>query len=52
MGSEDWNEFLELLGAKIQLKGWQNYNAGLDVKGLVFFFVEHSVFHFREIPSC
>ena len=31
-GSEEWNEFLDVLGTRIQLKGWAQYNAGLDVK--------------------
>lgn len=30
--SEDFERFLELLGDKIQLKGWQKYRGGLDVK--------------------
>lgn len=32
-GSEDWNEFLDLLGNRVALKGWSHYSAGLDVKG-------------------
>eukprot|EP01111_Echinosteliopsis_oligospora_P015669 TRINITY_DN6269_c0_g1_i1.p1 TRINITY_DN6269_c0_g1~~TRINITY_DN6269_c0_g1_i1.p1 ORF type:complete len:762 (-),score=202.44 TRINITY_DN6269_c0_g1_i1:53-2338(-) len=31
-GSADWNEFLSVLGEKIQLQGWTKYRAGLDVK--------------------
>ncbi|PRP80563.1 hypothetical protein PROFUN_11876 [Planoprotostelium fungivorum] len=31
-GSEDFIEFLELLGEKVQLQGWTKYRAGLDVK--------------------
>ena len=32
MGNEDWEEFLDFLGEKIQLKGWKKYRAGLDVE--------------------
>ncbi|XP_055707592.1 GTPase-activating Rap/Ran-GAP domain-like protein 3 isoform X2 [Phlebotomus papatasi] len=31
-GSEDFDEFLGVLGEKIRLKGWQQYKGGLDVK--------------------
>lgn len=31
-GSADWEEFLGVLGAKVELQGWPNYRAGLDVK--------------------
>ncbi|EFA75957.1 hypothetical protein PPL_10533 [Heterostelium album PN500] len=31
-GSDDFNEFLSILGERIQLQGWQNYRGGLDVK--------------------
>ncbi|KAL9988754.1 hypothetical protein ACROYT_G003237 [Oculina patagonica] len=30
--SEDFERFLELMGDKIELKGWQKYRGGLDVK--------------------
>ena len=30
--SEDFEHFLELLGERIELKGWQKYRGGLDVK--------------------
>ena len=30
--SEDFERFLELLGERIELKGWQKYRGGLDVK--------------------
>lgn len=30
--SEEFERFLELLGEKIKLKGWQKYRGGLDVK--------------------
>lgn len=43
-GSEEWNDFLDLLGNKIQLKGWSQYNAGLDTKGTRFsFFLVNAV---------
>jgi len=32
-GSEEFTEFLDLLGSRVQLKGFAQYNAGLDVKG-------------------
>ncbi|EGC33320.1 hypothetical protein DICPUDRAFT_98586 [Dictyostelium purpureum] len=31
-GSPDWDEFLGLIGDKIELIGWPHYSAGLDVK--------------------
>ncbi|EGG24522.1 RapGAP/RanGAP domain-containing protein [Cavenderia fasciculata] len=31
-GSQDFNEFLDILGGRIKLEGWTNYRAGLDVK--------------------
>ena len=30
--SADFDNFLELLGDKIALKGWEGYRGGLDVK--------------------
>lgn len=33
-GSEDFEEFLGVLGEKIQLKSWERYRGGLDVKGI------------------
>lgn len=33
-GSESFEEFLELLGEKIRLKGWERFRGGLDVKGM------------------
>ena len=30
--SEDFERFLELLGERIELKGWKKYRGGLDVK--------------------
>ncbi|XP_017784573.1 PREDICTED: GTPase-activating Rap/Ran-GAP domain-like protein 3 isoform X2 [Nicrophorus vespilloides] len=32
-GSLQFNKFLSLLGEKIQLRGWDKYRGGLDVKG-------------------
>jgi hypothetical protein len=32
-GSPEFEEFLAFLGDKIELRGWQKYRAGLDVKG-------------------
>ncbi|EFA78613.1 pleckstrin domain-containing protein [Heterostelium album PN500] len=31
-GNSDYEEFLDLLGSRIELMGWPNYSAGLDVK--------------------
>lgn len=31
-GSADWEEFLGVLGTRVELQGWPNYRAGLDVK--------------------
>jgi len=31
-GSKHWDDFLELLGTKIELKGWPKFAGGLDVK--------------------
>ena len=30
--SEEFERFLELMGDKVELKGWQKYRGGLDVK--------------------
>ena len=35
--SEEFERFLELLGEKIELKGWQKYRGGLDVKSKLAF---------------
>ncbi|XP_065200520.1 GTPase-activating Rap/Ran-GAP domain-like protein 3 isoform X3 [Planococcus citri] len=32
-GSEEFNEFISLLGDKVRLKGWDKYRGGLDTKG-------------------
>lgn len=31
-GSKDFDEFLEMLGDKVKLKGWTKYNGGLDIE--------------------
>ncbi|PRP87563.1 hypothetical protein PROFUN_04590 [Planoprotostelium fungivorum] len=31
-GSPQYEEFLKLMGEKVKLQGWENYNGGLDVK--------------------
>ncbi|KAF2070071.1 hypothetical protein CYY_008609 [Polysphondylium violaceum] len=31
-GNKDWEEFLDLLGDRIELIGWPHYSAGLDVR--------------------
>lgn len=35
-GSANFEEFLEVLGEKIRLKGWERFRGGLDVKGMYF----------------
>ena len=35
--SEEFEHFLELMGDKIELKGWQKYRGGLDVKSKIRF---------------
>lgn len=32
-GSEKFEQFLNLLGERIRLKGWDKYRGGLDIKG-------------------
>lgn len=32
-GSDNFDEFLSMLGEKITLKGWERFRGGLDVKG-------------------
>lgn len=32
-GSEKFEQFLNLLGERIKLKGWDKYRGGLDIKG-------------------
>lgn len=34
-GSEEFEEFLQLLGQRIKLRGWERFRGGLDVKGMV-----------------
>jgi len=33
-GSPGFESFLEILGERIRLKGWDKYRGGLDVKGI------------------
>jgi hypothetical protein len=33
-GSVYWNEFLDFLGSRIRLKGWDKYDGGLDTKSM------------------
>ena len=33
--SEEFEHFLELMGDKIELKGWRKYRGGLDVKSKI-----------------
>lgn len=33
-GSEEFEEFLQLLGQRITLRGWERFRGGLDVKGM------------------
>lgn len=35
IGSENFEEFLAMLGEKIRLKGWERFRGGLDVKGML-----------------
>lgn len=37
--SEEYQHFLKLMGDKIELKGWQKYRGGLDVKSEIKFFL-------------
>jgi hypothetical protein len=32
-GSPEFEKFLEVLGQKIRLRGWDKYRGGLDIKG-------------------
>lgn len=34
-GSPDFDKFLEIVGERIELKNWDKYRGGLDVKGTV-----------------
>lgn len=36
-GSENFDEFLSVIGEKIRLKGWERYRGGLDVKGNYYY---------------
>lgn len=37
-GSEKFDQFLNLLGDKIRLRGWDKYRGGLDIKGNYYTF--------------
>lgn len=38
-GSEEFNQFISLLGNRVRLKGWDKYRGGLDVKGVTSFHI-------------
>lgn len=38
-GSEEFDRFINLLGDRVRLKGWDKYRGGLDVKGERYFLV-------------
>lgn len=42
--SEDYLEFLDWIGTKVELKGFDKYRGGLDVKSTLFFFEASSTF--------
>ena len=44
-GSKAYDEFLEFLGTKVPLKGWDKYNGGLDIEGNIYKYAYNS-FHF------
>lgn len=51
-GSESFEEFLDVLGEKIRLRGWERFRGGLDVKGgynLYNFFSSFSFVLYRFI---
>lgn len=35
-GSDDWKEFIEFMGDKVELQGWTKYNGGLDTESKNF----------------
>lgn len=37
-GSDNFDEFLAVIGEKIRLKGWERYRGGLDVKGNNYYY--------------
>lgn len=41
--SENFDEFMNLLGEKIQLNGWKNFAGGLDTKSksIILYFIYH-----------
>lgn len=34
----EFEQFMDILGEKIELQGWKKFRGGLDVKGIFFFF--------------
>lgn len=46
-GSEEFDRFINLLGDRVRLKGWDKYRGGLDVKGEHYF-----VFNWYYFPGC
>lgn len=38
-GSDNFDEFLAVIGEKIRLKGWERYRGGLDVKGNNYYYL-------------
>jgi hypothetical protein len=46
-GSDQFNEFLDLMGDRITLNGWKNFRGGLDVNGSFYFFsfLNSLIFH-------
>lgn len=36
-GSDEFNEFLDVIGDRINLQGWNKFRGGLDVNGLFLF---------------
>ena len=38
-GSPGFESFLEILGERIRLKGWDKYRGGLDVKGTLMIWI-------------
>lgn len=52
-GSENFEEFLDVLGEKIRLKGWERFRGGLDVKGKLDSFPMYlNFFFFQTEISC
>lgn len=34
--SQDFEDFLDVLGERVRLKGWDRFRGGLDVKGKIY----------------